>query len=189
MNTIRRSIADVLDDLGACNEAIEWAEGQDDPRAAWESCERGDWLLWICGKLDVDRRLLVTAACRCARLALRYVPSGEYRPLIAIEMAEAWIRGEATIDQVRNAADAAYAYASAASAAAAASAAYAAYAATAASAAAAYAAADAAADAAYASAAAAYAARGRTLAECADLVRTAIDWPVVEALIPEGGDR
>jgi hypothetical protein len=34
-----------------------------------------------------------------------YVPEGELRPLRAIEAAEAWCRGEATTEEVRNAAD------------------------------------------------------------------------------------
>jgi hypothetical protein len=38
---------------------------------------------------------------------LKYLPVGEDRPRIAIETAEAWTRGEATIEQVHAAADAA----------------------------------------------------------------------------------
>jgi hypothetical protein len=50
-------------------------------------------------------------------LALVHVPPGEERPRVAIETAEAWCRGEATIEEVRkasrNAADAAAAAADA----------------------------------------------------------------------------
>jgi hypothetical protein len=107
------------------------------------------------------------AACACARLALPHAKDGAARA--AIEMAEAWCRGEATVEQVRAAyaaADAAAAYAYAATDAAGA----AAYAAAYAAAAAAYAAADAA-DAAAAAAADAAAARAATLRQCADIVR------------------
>ena len=128
----------LLQQLGACLEAREWA-GERTPEQAWHDCERGDWLLWLAARLDIDRKPLVLAACACARLALPYVPAGEQRPLAAIETAERWTRGEATIEQVRAAADAAYAaYASYASDA---DAAYAALAASAADADAAYAAA------------------------------------------------
>ncbi len=62
------------------------------------------------------------AACACARLALVHVPPGDEPPRVAIETAEAWCRGEATIEQVGKArqnayAAAAYAYADAAAAA------------------------------------------------------------------------
>ena len=95
-----------LGEQNACIAAMEWL-GERDERQAWEECERGDWLLWWAGKRKVDRRLLVLAACRCARLALPYVSSGELRPLKAIETAEAWCAGKATKTEVRAAAAAA----------------------------------------------------------------------------------
>jgi hypothetical protein len=110
----------ILTELDACSEAVKWA-GRKTHKQAWETCKRGDWLLWIADRFDVDRKLLVLAACGCARTVLKYVPVGEDRPRIAIETAEAWTRGEAMIDQVRSAAYAAayaaYAAADAASAA------------------------------------------------------------------------
>jgi len=101
-----KSTKDILTKLGACTEAVKWA-GRKTHKKAWGTCQRGDWLLWIAGKLNVDRKLLVLAACGCARTALKYIPAGEDRPRIAIETAEAWTRGEATIGQVRTAAAAA----------------------------------------------------------------------------------
>jgi hypothetical protein len=72
------------------------------------------------GEIGVPRKLLVAAACECARLALKFVPEGEERPRKAIEVAEAWCRGEATPEQVKEAASAsayaAHAYAAYASA-------------------------------------------------------------------------
>jgi len=103
----------LLAKLGACSEARHEAEGKS-MRRVWDSCERGDWLLWLSAKLRIDRKLIVLAACDCARTALRFVPAGETRPREAIETAEAWCRGEATINQVRDAAHAAYAAAHAA---------------------------------------------------------------------------
>ena len=140
----------------ACTEAREWAATQETPAKAWASCERGDWMLWWCGKLSgasegKGRKLLVLAACDCARLSLKYVKAGEERPLKAIETAERWAHGKATIAEVCAAAYAAYAD-DAAAAAAAAAAAYAAVAADAA-------------------AASADAVRKEVLAQCADIVR------------------
>lgn len=54
-----------------------------------------------------DKKLIVSAACQCARRALQYVPAREGSPLKAIETAEAWVEGRSTIDDVRAAADAA----------------------------------------------------------------------------------
>ena len=104
------TLTDLLRSFSACDDAVDWAETQPDLETAWRDCERGDWLLWIAARLAVDRKLIVIAACQCARMALHWLPAGEERPLIAIEAAEAWVRGEATNDEVgAAAAHAAYA--------------------------------------------------------------------------------
>ena len=150
-----KQFAALLVELNACSEAREWASGKS-LAAVWKTCKRGDWLLWLCGKMAdkpnwPTHKEVVLAACDCAELSLKHVPPGEERPRKCLETVRAWAAGNATIHEVRTAraADAAYAYA--------------------------YAAADAAA--AYAAdAAAAYAttttyARTKTLAKCAVLVR------------------
>jgi tetratricopeptide (TPR) repeat protein len=78
----------------------------------WNTSERGDWLSWFCahmiGKPNwPTHQQVVFASCQCARLALRHIPPGQTRPLKAIEIAEAWARGEATLEQVRDAGHAA----------------------------------------------------------------------------------
>ena len=105
----------LLERLGACREAADWYDGRDSEQA-WAECERGDWMLWVAGKLNVDRKVLVAAACECAELALVHVPDGEDRPRQAIETARAWVSGNATLEQVRKAASAADATRAAASA-------------------------------------------------------------------------
>ena len=62
-------------------------------------------LQWLA---TIDRRLAKWGACACAREALRYVPAGEERPLRAIETTERWLAGQATLDDVQLARDAAY---------------------------------------------------------------------------------
>jgi len=133
--------------LGACPAAIRWAEHYATLEVAWQVCSRADWMLWLAAKYigkrgSAGHRKLVLATCACARTALHHVNEGEERPRIAIETTEAWARGDATIEDVRAAAAAAYAaYGDAYGyAAAAAYAAYAAYANAAAAAYAAYAA-------------------------------------------------
>ena len=176
-----------LERLSACNDGISFARTYKTSGNAWKYCKRGDWMLWLIGKMSGEscsdkRKKLVLTACKCARLALKHVPEGEKRPLQTIETSEKWAKDEGvTLAEVHDAADAAYAAADADAAAYAAAyaAAAAAYAAAADADAAAYAAAAAdaadAADAAYAAADAAYAAadaaRKETLAKCADIVR------------------
>ena len=163
---------------GACAEAVKWAKPYKTLREAWKACTRGDWMLRLAGLAELcSRQGLVLAACACARLALPYVKKGEKRPLAAIETAERWARGEATLEEVRSSASAFSSASSASSAAAASSAAYAASSAfsSASSASSSAAAAAAAASSAFAAAYAAYddasAARTKVLAQCADIVR------------------
>jgi len=160
-----------LEKLNACSDAIKWVSEQKNQQQAWDDCKRGDWMLWLLGKLSDEpeskkRKKLVLTACECARLSLHLVEDGEERPRIAIETAEQWAIGKSTIDEVWKAVAAAYDVSDAAYAAA--SAAYAAYAADAAYVAAAASAASAAY--AYAPAAAASAKEG-ILKQCADIVR------------------
>ena len=96
-----------LKKLGACSEAVKWYETQENDEQAWAACERGDWLLWLLGRIKVDRKRLVLCCCECARLSLKHVPENENRPRIAIETAEKWAKGGASIEEVRAAADAA----------------------------------------------------------------------------------
>jgi len=178
------TLHDQLVAIAACRDAVEWV-GTRPIEQAWAECERGDWMLWLSGKINIDRKLIVLAACACAEPALAFVPAGEDRPRRAIEVARAWCADAATLDDVRAAAAAAAAAYAAAYAANAADAAYAAAAAAAAAyaAAAAAAAADAAADAAYAAYAAAAAARTESLRTSAATVRAMIPLAaIVEAL-------
>ena len=105
-------LAKLLCDLGACSEAVAFAKGET-LHTAWTTCERGDWMLWLCGKMAdkkgwPTRKQVVLAACACAETALKHVEAGEDRPRIAIETARKWARGKATLQQVKEAAKAAF---------------------------------------------------------------------------------
>ena len=176
--------------LHPCHSGLAFAESCNfDCSKIYETCERGDWLIWLLLKTNVITKLqAVNLACECAEHVLsiyeKKCPSDK-RPRQAIEAAREWSKNPTEENQAkcRTAADAAYAYDAAAYAAyAAAAAAYAAYAAAAAYAyvAAAAAAADADADAAYAAYAAAAAAAAAAGAECkwqADKIREIIPNP------------
>lgn len=90
--------------LDACEDALAFARQCETAQAAWDACERGDWLLWWIGRSGLtgapesaERRTLVKVACGCARLALPHVPAGEERPRIAIETAERWADGDPAV--------------------------------------------------------------------------------------------
>jgi hypothetical protein len=193
-------LMELLNEKDACSEAREWIAGQS-AAEAWEKCVRSDWMFWICGRVGVERKRIVLAACACARLALKFVKEGEERPRICIEITERWVRGEATIGEVRKARDESWKAWPAAAAydaayAAYAAAAYAAYAAAAfaAGAAAAFAAYDAAAYAAYAAYDAAYAAAfaaGAAAAQrdCANAIRKVISFEEVLRAAQRNADK
>lgn len=139
-------VGDKLRKLCACEEACRWADGFKTQQAAWDACEYGAWLLWWCGKMagppgSKSRKKLVRVSCTCVRTEWKWMSEpGKH----AIRTAEAYCKGEASLEDVRKAASAtAYttsaapaAYATAYAASAAYATAYAAYAASAASAAA-----------------------------------------------------
>ncbi|HET7150855.1 MAG TPA: hypothetical protein VFI60_05555 [Candidatus Acidoferrum sp.] len=153
--------------LGACNEAIAFANGKE-LAEAWATCERPDWMMWLCANMLrkrgwPTRQQVVLCACDCAETVLP-IFEGRYpkesAPRVAIETARKWVNGEVSLKEVRAAAYTADAAAYATAYSAADAAAYAAYAAQAAYAAAA------AADAA-ARAVAAYAAQAVAAADAA----------------------
>jgi hypothetical protein len=148
-----------LENLRACRDAIEWVGTRKSPKDAWMNCERGDWMLWIAKRLDVDDRILTLAKVKCVE-QIRHLMKDQ-RSLDALDACYRYAKGEITREELNlasAAADAAYA-----SDAASAAAAYAA---------ASYAYASAAASYAYASAAAsAAAARMKSLKKSADICR------------------
>jgi hypothetical protein len=154
------TILETLKTHDPCRDGRDYLGDQTDPTAAWNNCQRPDWLLWAAGKLGVDCRLIVRAAAMCARTALKFVTAGENRPLAAIEAAERWAENPTEENRVGAKAAAYAAYAAAAAA-------YAdAYAAAAAAYAATYAA--------YAAAAAAYANANANAADAADAAAYAV---------------
>ena len=87
----------LLVELKACPEAREWASGKS-LAVVWKTCKRGDWLLWLCGKMAdkpnwPTRKEVVLAACDCAEPSLKHVPAGEERPRKCIETVRAWAAG------------------------------------------------------------------------------------------------
>ena len=50
-----------LKQLSACAEAVTWARDHDSLQAAWDACQRGDWMVWLLactGAYDEECRTL-----------------------------------------------------------------------------------------------------------------------------------
>ena len=90
--------------LGACSDAVEWAKNYDSFASAWKECERGDWMLWLCGtkkgkKGWPSQEEIVLVECDCAELVLpiyekQYPNDSRIRD--CIETTRQWAKGEAT---------------------------------------------------------------------------------------------
>ena len=50
----------VIEKFNACKESIVFRKNYSDFKTAWENCPRGDWMLWIAKKLNVDLLKLTT---------------------------------------------------------------------------------------------------------------------------------
>ena len=126
------SARDLLARMNACDESSRWLAvlpSDTTPESAWSTCPRGDWLVWLLGRLHragvLSRQTLTLAGCAAARTSLVHLAGTPWHApsLAAIETTERWCRGEATPEEVRKArhaawearnADAAYAAAAAA---------------------------------------------------------------------------
>lgn len=95
-------IALILRRLGACPEAVEWAESYGvDAVRAWVECPRGDWLLWLWGQeitsppWSDERKPLLACALDCA-LTVRnlWLVKDREKICAAVETMKAWCRGE-----------------------------------------------------------------------------------------------
>jgi hypothetical protein len=98
---------ELLIELKACNEAQEWAQGKTIKQVVAE-CHRGDWLLWLAEKVDMDFQTITLAKGLCAN-TVRHLMKDD-RSIKAVDVAIAFGRDEATLDEL----DSAYAAAAAA---------------------------------------------------------------------------
>ena len=85
----------LLNRIGACSEIVEWTKGKD-LQTAWDTCPRADWMLWLVDRMVgvkdwPSRQTVVFVAWDCAEAALQFVAAGE-----------------APIDEVKIAVDAAF---------------------------------------------------------------------------------
>ena len=92
-----------IEKFNACKESIVFRKNYPDFKTAWENCPRGDWMLWIAKKLNVDLLKLTTAKALCAN-TVRNLMRDE-RSTKAIDVAILFGQGKASREEL----DAAYA--------------------------------------------------------------------------------
>lgn len=88
-----------LKDMNACTEAIKWVrENNYDMEAAWQNCNRGDWLLWYADKKGVDIKKLTLAKVKCVNMVRHLIndPCG----IRALDTAELFANGKASRSQM-----------------------------------------------------------------------------------------
>ncbi len=117
MNTL-----ELLTQLGACKEALKWAEEHPGPREAWKSCDSVDWMFWLLGKNEATKTAIVELSCDNTIHALVHLPESqnETRRICdgTVDVVRRFLRGEAPLVELRAARSAAAIARSAAAAAA-----------------------------------------------------------------------
>ncbi len=85
-------------------ESLEWSSDKA-WLEAWERCTHAPWMLYAAARITVDPRLVVEAACTCARSSIDFVLSQSSLPREALQIAESWVTRQATDEQVRHVAE------------------------------------------------------------------------------------
>ena len=100
----------LLTELNACYGAKQWASYKPIEEIV-NTCHRGDWLLWLAKRIDIDHRKLTLAKAHCAN-TVRHLMKDE-RSTNAIDVAIMYGNGWADDEQLKAAAYAADAAAAA----------------------------------------------------------------------------
>jgi hypothetical protein len=97
----------LLNDLDACENAKNWAKGKT-WQEIYDTCHRGDWLLWLFKKTNPnDLQRITLAKGHCAATVVHLMK--DERSKQAVKVAIAFGEGKATITELNIDADAAYA--------------------------------------------------------------------------------
>jgi hypothetical protein len=88
----------LLDRLGACDDAKQWAEGKDFAEV-YATCHRGDWLAWLYQKTNpTNKRKLVLIGGLFAN-QVRHLMNDE-RSIAAVDVCLRYGRGDATDEEL-----------------------------------------------------------------------------------------
>jgi hypothetical protein len=104
-NLDKFNMKDLLIKLNACNEAKDWAADKS-WKEIFETCHRGDWLLWLFQKTNPnDLQLLTLAKGHCAN-TVRHLMKDE-RSIKAVDVAIAFGEGKSSREELDSSASAA----------------------------------------------------------------------------------
>jgi hypothetical protein len=95
----------VLEKLYPCKAGLEFYKTQKDIFDAWNNCPRGDWLLWLANKINIDHKLLTLAKGKCAETVVHLMKDD--RSKAAVKAAIDYGNGLVSLDFLHTAADAA----------------------------------------------------------------------------------
>ena len=87
-----------LERLNACSDAIEWVKTQKSIPLAWANCKRGDWMLWLANRLNVDDKKLTMAKAMCAKQVEHLMT--DQRSKDALQACFDYVSGEITREQL-----------------------------------------------------------------------------------------
>jgi hypothetical protein len=101
-------LIDYCESISACEDALNWI-GDKSLSEAWETCNRGDWMIWLINNSenDVTDKQLRLIAVDCARQVQHLMT--DQRSINALDVAERYANGEATYEELAAARDAAWA--------------------------------------------------------------------------------
>ena len=86
----------------ACSEAVEWAEQYATLAEAFDACEELDWLIWAVERIGGQDKALRLFACDCVRDVWHLLTDERSRK--AVEVAEAFAVGDASVEELAGAA-------------------------------------------------------------------------------------
>ena len=87
-----------LENLNACEDSIEWLSTQDNLQQAWKDCERGDWLLWLVARLNINERKLFLAKGLVAEQVIHLM--NDERSIEAVKAAINYGNGKISKDEL-----------------------------------------------------------------------------------------
>ena len=96
-----QQILDQLEEWTACEDGIEYMASHATVQEAWQACQRGDWMMWWAQHCGVEKKVLLFCAVKQARLAQHLMT--DQRSIKALDVAEAYAHGQATLDELRRA--------------------------------------------------------------------------------------
>ena len=99
-----KKFSELLRELHACSDAREWA-GEMTIEEVVEKCHRGDWMLWLASRVNVDDRPLTLAKGHCAN-TVRHLMKDQ-RSIDAVDAAILYGEGKISREELNTTAAAA----------------------------------------------------------------------------------